>query len=281
MSFAPTPARAITAEELGTFRRDGVVCLRRILAPDGFDELADAVDDLVAGSATMADMTEMAGSLGAPRSAGGRRFVSGVDHWLDSAVFADFACRSALPAIAATLLGSTRINLYEDSVLVKEPGAVEATALHQDLSYFHVDGSQICTVWAPLDPVDVTSGAVRYLPGSHLDPALYRPNFFVSDQEIPDTEGESVPAVADDRLVSFSTGPGDVIVHHARTLHGAHPNRSTSQRRRAVSVRYCGDDARYHMRPGAPRKAHHVDALDGQPLDHPRCPVVWPATGLT
>ena len=62
-----------------------------------------------------------------------------------------------------------------------------------------------------------------------------------------------------------------MAVHHARTLHGAFPNAS-SRRRRAVSVRYCGDDARYELRPGAPRKPHHAR----DPLGDPDCPRVWP-----
>ena len=56
-------------------------------------------------------------------------------------------------------------------------------------------------------------------------------------------------------MLTFTTGPGDVVVHHARTLHAAGGNRSTT-RRRAISVRYCGDDARVLVRTGAPLKAY-------------------------
>ena len=71
--------------------------------------------------------------------------------------------------------------------------------------------------------------------------------------------------------------PGDLTVHHCRTLHGAAGNASPTMRRRALSVRYCGDDARYRIRRGVPRKPHHAEVADGDVLDHPDCPVVWRA----
>ena len=52
--------------------------------------------------------------------------------------------------------------------------------------------------------------------------------------------------------------------------------RPDKARRRAVSIRYCGDDARYRFRKGVPRKAHHEQVAEGDIMDHPDCPVVWP-----
>lgn len=69
--------------------------------------------------------------------------------------------------------------------------------------------------------------------------------------------------------------PGDLTVHHARTLQGAPPNRS-DRRRRAVSVRYCGDDVRYLHRPGLPGRAGLDQVADGDPVGEPWCPRVWP-----
>jgi ectoine hydroxylase-related dioxygenase (phytanoyl-CoA dioxygenase family) len=214
-----------------------------------------------------------------PGTAGGR-FRGGVDHWLARPEFARFACRSALPALAARLLRATRLNLWEDSVLVKEPHTGERTAWHQDLAYFHVTGEQLCTTWVPLDFADAASGAMRFVRGSHRWPGLYRPNLFVTTQPIPGTEGETVPdvdalaAAGEVELLQWELGPGDVSVHHARTLHAAGAN-TTARWRRAISVRYCGDDARYRKRPGAPQKPHHAEVREGEVLDHPRCPVVW------
>jgi ectoine hydroxylase-related dioxygenase (phytanoyl-CoA dioxygenase family) len=209
--------------------------------------------------------------------------VSGVDHWRSQPEFRTFAADSGLPEVVGALLRARKVNLYEDSVLVKEPGARERTVWHQDLSYFHVDGEQLCTTWVPLDPTDATTGAVRYARGSHRWDAVYRPNLFVSSMPIPGTEGELVPDVdalaeqGDAEVVTFATEPGDVVVHHARTLHAAGGNGSATTRRRAISVRYCGDDARVLVRAGAPKKPYQEHVTDGAIPDSPDCPVVWTA----
>ena len=142
---------------------------------------------------------------------------------------------------------------------MKEPGALERTAWHQDLSYFHVDGEQLCTTWCPLDPVDAETGAVRYARGSHRwDDGLPAEPVREHDAD-PGNRGRAGTRRRHARrraeILTFETEPGDVVVHHARTLHAAGGNRSSSTRRRAISVRYCGDDARVLVRAGAPLKA--------------------------
>lgn len=278
------PGRAVTDAEVETFWADGVVCLRGVLDATVVLAMAGPVDAALAGEES-ADLSEMGRALAAAGETvrrdgdGAGRFVSGVDHWRTRPEFRTFAVASGLPEIVARLLRSAKVNLYEDSVLVKEPGAAERTVWHQDLSYFHVDGEQLCTTWCPLDPADAGTGAVRYARGSHCTDAVYRPNLFVSAMAIPGTEGEVVPdvdALAGADIVTFATEPGDVVVHHARTLHAAGGNTSTSTRRRAISVRYCGDDARVRLRPGAPRKPYQHHVVDGSVLDSADCPVVWP-----
>ena len=177
-------------------------------------------------------------------------------------------------------MNSKKIYLYEDSVLIKEPGTAERTAFHQDLGYFHIEGDSICTVWTPLDDVSFETGGVAYLRSSHKDKKVFKPNWFVANEPLPGTEGNDLPniEIGEERfdLIQFDTKPGDLVVHHALTLHGAGANNSTSRQRRAVSVRYCGDGSTYKIRPGAPKKPHHENMRTGDPVvDHPDCPQVW------
>ena len=210
----------------------------------------------------------------------GGRFLSGVDHWKEDKNFAAFAKISPLPSIVAKLMNSKKVYLYEDSVLIKEPDTAEETVFHQDLGYFHLEGESICTVWAPLDHVDHETGSVVYLRSSHKNKKVFKPNWFVVNEPLPDTKGKDLPNIEiDDKkldLVRFDTKPGDLVVHHALTLHGAGANSSAARQRRAVSVRYCGDDSTYKIRPGAPKKPHHENIRTGEPVvDHPDCPLVW------
>ena len=136
--------------------------------------------------------------------------------------------------------------------------------------------------------IDAETGAVSYLRGSQRSGLVHRPNWFVTDDPLPGAAGVPVPSIAedDDRFVRFDAYPGDVIVHHAATLHRAGPNQSATRRRRAVSVRYCGDGTVHRIRPGSPLKPHHEghrhDGAYDTPIrssdpvvDHPGCPMVW------
>lgn len=287
MLISRVPLRPVTPEEVSSFWRDGFVCLRSIIPQDWISVMQDAVDawlqspDCFDYTAYGTEVAQAAGSeimLDAGERRG--RFYSSQDHWLNLPEFREFALRSPVVEISANLLKADHLNLYEDSVLVKEPGTLEKTAFHQDISYFHVEGHQVCTTWVPLDPVNEHTGSLKFIRGSHLWKKKYRPNFFITDLLMPDTDGEPVPDFHKDTrstdIVSFEMEPGDMTVHHARTIHGADGNASQSTRRRAVSVRYCGNDARYHIRKGVPLKPHHETVAEGERLDHPCCPVVWP-----
>jgi ectoine hydroxylase-related dioxygenase (phytanoyl-CoA dioxygenase family) len=287
-----SPTRSVTPDEVATFWRDGVVCLRSILPIELVESMAKPIEEALVSSATT-DLSEMADALesgaiaarnvdelvvasGAPRG----HFKAGTDHWLLQQEFRDFALRSPLPEIVASILRSDEVRLYEDSVLVKEPGTQEKTGFHQDMSYFHLDGDSVCTTWVPLDVVTAETGAVRFVVGSHLDTTKYRPNMFVSDLAMPDTEGAEVPdydvMVGEARIISFDTAPGDLTVHHARTIHAASGNLSRTQRRRAISVRYTGDGTQFKLVAGSPTKEHHASLSEGDLLNDESCPLAWP-----
>jgi ectoine hydroxylase-related dioxygenase (phytanoyl-CoA dioxygenase family) len=276
-----------------TFWRDGVVCLRGVMTPEWLDRMAAPVEDALTSRAT-ANLSQMADDLaagtGATRLVDERvaasgvprgQFLAGTDHWREQPEFLDFALHSPLPAIVAALLPSEHVWLYEDSVLVKEPGSEERTAWHQDMAYFALAGELVATTWVPLDPVTATTGAVRYVAGSHRDGTKFRPGTFVTDVSFGDADAVEVPDYDDERvagaarIVSFDTAPGDVVVHHARTIHGAGGNASAIIRRRAISVRYAGDGTTYQPAPGL-AKPHHEGMAPGQALDPDACPLAWP-----
>ena len=288
MNSYPTsdPVRSITESEIDSFVSDGVVHLPGILNIDWIDFLGAALEEILNDSTALADLTSLGKNLNesegfkvlSDADVSGGRFLSGVDHWKEDEAFAAFAKFSPLPFIASKLMNSENVFLYEDSILVKEPGTSERTAFHQDLGYFHLEGENICTVWAPLDDVDSETGAVVYLRSSHQEKKVFKPNWFVTNESLPGTQGNEVPEIniEDKDLIRFDTKPGDLIVHHAATIHGAGANHSISRRRRAVSVRYCGDGVVYKIRSGAPLKSHHKNVRTGDPvIDHPDCPLVF------
>ena len=51
-------------------------------------------------------------------------------------------------------------------------------------------------------------------------------------------------------MLEWSLEPGDAVLFHFRTVHGARGNYSSTARRRALSLRWVGDGAAFVDRPG-------------------------------
>ena len=75
-------------------------------------------------------------------------------------------------------------------------------------------------------------------------------------------------------IASFDLEPGDAVVFHALMLHGAPGNNST-RRRRALSVRFTGEDARFVQRKKMITLLRDPGLKAGDPLDSDLFPVVW------
>ena len=92
---------------------------------------------------------------------------------------------------------------------------------------------------------------------------------------------EAVPDVEASRdnltVLGWEMQPGDAVAFAFRTLHGA-PANTTRNRRRAISFRWVGDDARFARRKGKTSPPFpHLSFEDGAPFEGPDFPVVWEA----
>jgi ectoine hydroxylase-related dioxygenase (phytanoyl-CoA dioxygenase family) len=309
-------ARPITADEVAAYKVAGVVLLRGIIDLEAVNALRRNIDEAVQtigqsqsgydlSSITRAAEAEDLATLAS--ESGGQHDVAGIMEYIKSSgkpflfdktasskgsflldtgitarlnAFRRFSLRGPGPEIAAALLDSEKVNFLGDQIFVKEPGTRERTAFHQDATYFEIDGEQCCVCWMPVDPVTLESGTMLYLRSSHKDGALYQPNVFVAQTPLPGAQGKELPDIeghmSDYDIVHFDVEPGDVIVHHYRTVHGAGGNNTRYQVRRAASLRYCGDDIRFRRRPWAPQQLHHTHHLkEGEPLSGPDFPIVW------
>ena len=135
------------------------------------------------------------------------------------------------------------------------------------------------SLWVPLDPVPRAAG-VEFVVGSHLWNRRFVPRKFIdASAYAAEANGfELVPDIDADRdrheIVSFDVEPGDVIAFHYRTLHSAPGTAGrTTTRRRAVSFRYVGSDARFATRPWKVSPPYDPFTA-GQPLDDERFPLL-------
>jgi ectoine hydroxylase-related dioxygenase (phytanoyl-CoA dioxygenase family) len=251
---------------LSDYERDGAAVVRGIVDPQTIGRMRIAVDRVMANPAdTAAEYT--------PENSEGR-FFGDFFIWLKDPYFAEFIHDAKLTRLAAAAMRSKEVYFFYDHLLVKEPKTGESTPLHQDLPYWPLSGRQILSLWIPLDPVSGASGAVQYIAGSHKWNKMYAPREFSDASGFSEQYAamgmEPAPSLesisTEHRSISWDTQPGDVIIHHPLTLHFANGNSTASQRRRAIALRYVGDDARYAKRPGNfiqhPKLRHVVDAID-------------------
>jgi len=267
---AACPARPLSRDEIDSFRRDGIVCLRGLFDWQWIEMLRELIErDIASPSGMVKD-------INAPDSEG--MFFGDTFVWQHVPGFDRFVFDSPAAPIAAAAMGAGKVNLIFDQVLVKEPGSTTPTLWHQDAPYWPVAGDQIATLWLALDPVTADTGAVEYVKGSHRWGQRFRAVSF-SPQESYKEDLPPVPDIAAERdrydLVSFEMAPGDCTLHHGLTVHGAPGNSSSNVRRRAYLTRWAGDDVTYNPRPNLQRMLRDPGIAPGATLDCDLFPQVW------
>ncbi len=226
-------------EQIAAYRRDGAVYL-----PDLF---RDWVDTISAGiERNMQEPGPYASENLQPGEVG--RFFDDYCIWERIAEFAAMVRQSPAAQAAAELMGSASAQIFHDHVLVKEPGTSKPTPWHQDAPYYFVDGEQTISFWIPVDPV--TESGLRCVAGSHKWPKMVLPVRWLSEQNFYAGETDYLPVPDPDKepdkftVLEWPMQPGDAVAFHYKTVHGARGNLS-QRRRRAFSLRWVGDDARY------------------------------------
>lgn len=269
----PMSPRPITPEEVETYRRDGIVCLRGMFDAEWVARLRDAVDEDKAAPSPMRKNINADGATG--------DFSSDTFVWRHVDGFRRTVFDGPGAAVAGAVMGAAKVNLIFDQILVKEPGTSTRTLWHHDGTYWPVAGDQVTTLWVALDDVTAESGAVEYIKGSHRWGKRFLAVSFDPNQKY-DEDLPPVPDIDAERdrydFAQFDMAPGDCTLHHALTVHGAPGNASSTRRRRAYVQRWAGDDVTYNPRPNLQRMLEDPGIPAGAPLDSDLFPVVWRAT---
>lgn len=258
----------ITEEQIETFQRDGVVMLPGAMA-DWVQVMRDGVMH------NLENPSEFASENGVTQG----RFFDDYVNWRRIPEFERIVRESPAAEIAARAMRSHSAQFFHDHVLVKDPGTPTLTPWHQDGPYYFVEGEQTLSFWMPLDPV--TEASLRFIAGSHRWEHPVRPvswvdnsDFYDAGQvwtEVPDPDSDT----GDMRVLEWEMAPGDVVLFDYRCVHGARGNMGKTQRR-ALSLRWVGEDARYVERPGRtspPFPGHGM--LNGERLREDWFPVIW------
>jgi len=141
---------------------------------------------------------------------------------------------SKFEMLASNLLGG-KVRGVNLQYFNKPAGIGLPTPPHQDGFYFMLEPNAAVTMWLALDDVDEENGCVRYVKGSHkngLQPhgATGTLGFSKGLLEYP----------ADNRKneIACPASPGDLLVHHALTIHRADGNRTRNRSRQSLGLIY-------------------------------------------
>jgi ectoine hydroxylase-related dioxygenase (phytanoyl-CoA dioxygenase family) len=253
----------VPADLVERFRCDGFVIVPDLLTPEETERYGRLVTDAV-HTRTAGDDRPLA-----ERSRYQQSFLQCMNLWEDFPEVRPLTFHPRLGQAAAELLSVDAIRVWHDQALYKQPGGRQTDA-HQDHAYWPIKETASVTAWIAFEGSTLDSGAMGYLPGTHLIGMRKFINIFQGEPEdILDD-----PEVADIEPVFLEVPPGSVAYHHGLTIHLARPN--ITDRPRAVhTIIYFPDGSTR----GYPNPHFSVDRGGievGQRIDSDVTPLAWP-----
>ena len=242
------PLAPISEESVERFRTDGAVCLRGLVDSDWIALLRRGVARNLEAPTPLHTVQTLEEEPGF--------FLSDICSSQEIAEFREFVLNGPAAAAAARLMASERANFWADTLWVKEARTPKRTRWHQDQPFFWIDGTQVCVLWWPLDPVRRENG-LELVKGSHRWGRWFAPELSRFGQDLYSNpigrRFERMPDIDTRRdeyeILSFDVEPGDAIA-----FHGLHRARRSRER-------------------GSPHAPRHVHDLDGRRCALRRAPL--------
>jgi len=224
MTAAPT-VFAGTAVDVDPqqYRRDGFSFPHRVMPAEHADHLRVELEHLVdahAGATSVVPFVDYARSN---------------LHVVSTAVAQMARHPSILDAVEAII--GPDISLWGAELIAKEPNTDKVLTMHQDLTYWGLDGSDgLVTAWLAVSDVTIANGAMSFVPGSHHHGQLAHHDTFGDDNLL--SRGQEIAVdVRPEDTVPVELERGEISLHHGLMFHGSGPN-TTAQRRIGLVLRY-------------------------------------------
>ena len=125
---------------------------------------------------------------------------------------------------------------WSSNFFIKEAADPAFVSWHQDSTYWGLSAPDVATAWVALTPSTAENGAMAMVPGSHrFDQMPHRDTFHRHNLL---TRGQEIAVEVDEaKAVVLNLLPGEMSLHHVRTVHGSAPN-PTLDRRIGFAIRY-------------------------------------------
>jgi phytanoyl-CoA hydroxylase len=224
LSLVESGVPLLTDDERDFFAAHGYLVVRGAVSASRVAELVSALDQVLPEQHYA-------------RGGGGRPLeVAGISR--GSPEIARHTHHRLLAALGADALGASRVQLLQDTALIKaavDGGRVE---WHQDYTYLaYLDEPRAVTLRLALTPCTRESGCLRVIDQSHHW-GFQGNSQALAAASVGDALGSLPPELrerARDREVFVELQPGDISLHHCLTFHGSLENRSGRPRKTLVT----------------------------------------------
>jgi len=242
--------RPLTAKEVDTYHRDGVLLLKNMFDKNWIELLNKGLD---VNSKCPTERSRIW-----HKNDSGHTMFYDTLAWQEIKEYKNFIFNSPAAQICGQLMKSTTVNFFFDAVFVRSAGTKFETPWHQDEPYWSIEGYDACTLWMPLVPVK-EKNCLSFVPGSHLFKSVFNQKNFgeltgnpkdqvdfskVADQEFPDINADPERF----GVVNWEMQPGDCIAFNGRTMHGGSGKLDNDSNLRVFTTKWLGDDARIKFR---------------------------------
>jgi ectoine hydroxylase-related dioxygenase (phytanoyl-CoA dioxygenase family) len=220
------------------------------------DEEVARLQEVVEAAAAMIDQPRTADQASSSLRSAGRLTIRYL--WRDNAGLRQMLLQRAIAEPIARIIGSKTLRFWFDLTFVHfatETGdAGMGTPWHHDVPTFSFKGDLMPSLWLALTPAHSTLSRLMFIDGSHRtnhgyyrSPELKRPAPGERDGFVDLPDFDAMIASGEVRMLTWDCQPGDAILLHPCTIHGAlgHDGNGQHPRRIAMTTRWLGDDVRF------------------------------------
>jgi ectoine hydroxylase-related dioxygenase (phytanoyl-CoA dioxygenase family) len=178
--------------------------------------------------------------------------------WRESAALRKVLLQREVARIIAGIIGSQTLRFWFDLTFVhfatEKGDAGIGTPWHHDVPVFSFKGDLMPSLWLALTPTDATLSRLMFIDGSHRtnqgyyrSPEIKEPAPGERDGFVDLPDFDALIARGEVRMLTWDCQPGDAILLHPATIHGAlgHSRNGKCPRRVAMTTRWLGDDVRF------------------------------------
>ena len=160
-----------------------------------------------------------------------QQFTQCINLWEDAPSIRPFVFHPKVAGLAAALLGTDSVRIWQDQALIKPPSG-SPTAVHQDHPLWPIAEPQTVTAWTPLDALGSTfeGGALGYIPGSHKSGIVHFSNIVTGTREEFEQRDQEVLKKFGTDPIFVEVPPGSIAYHHGMTAHLSMPNKTNRNR---------------------------------------------------